>query len=139
MGTEAGRPLAAAAAELVDYMLFVDEASLPDHVAGSTRFAEGFAARGVRDPRGRSLRDLSLSGRLMRYPCSYLIYDASFDALPDSAKAEIYARLWDVLSGADGSPRYSRLTESDRRAIVEILRATKKDLTDYFYPQPSGS
>jgi len=139
VGTEAGRPLSAAAAELVDYMLFADEATLPDHVAGSTRFAEGFSAHGIRDPRGRSLRDLSLSGRLMRYPCSYLIYDASFDALPDSARAEIYARLWDVLSGADGSPRYARLTESDRRAIVEILRATKKDLPDYFYPQPSGS
>ena len=139
MGSEAGRPLAAAAAELVDYMLFVDEAPLPDRVAGSTTFAEGFTARGIRDPRGRSLRDLSLSGRLMRYPCSYLIYDQSFDALPDSAKSEIYDRLWDVLSGADGSSRYSRLTEPDRRAIVEILRATKKDLPDYFYPQPSGS
>jgi len=139
MGSEAGRPLASAAAELVDYMLFVDEAQLPDRVAGSTTFAQRFAARGIRDPRGRSLRDLSLSGRLMRYPCSYLIYDPSFDALPESAKSEIYERLWDVLSGADGSPRYSRLTESDRRAVVEILRATKKDLPDYFYPQPSGS
>jgi hypothetical protein len=139
MGSEAGRSLESTAAELVDYMLFVDEATLPDHVAGSTKFAEVFAAKGVRDTKGRSLRDLSLRGRLMKYPCSYLIYDPSFDALPETAKSEIYQRLWEVLSGNDTSARYERLTEVDRRAVVEILRATKKDLPDYFFPQPSGS
>jgi hypothetical protein len=75
----------------------------------------------------------------MRYPCSYLIYDPSFDALPEAARAEIYARLWDVLSGEDTSVRYDRLTQVDRQAVIEILRATKKDLPDYFFPQPSGS
>lgn len=139
MGSDAHRPLAEPAAELVDYMLFVDEATLPDHVAGSTTFADVFSAKGIRDLKGRSLRDLNLQGRLMRYPCSYLIYDPSFDALPEQAKSEIYVRLWEVLSGADSSPKYSRLTEADRRAVVEILRATKKDLPDYFFPQPSGS
>jgi hypothetical protein len=140
MGTsDAGRLLESTAAELVDYMLFVDEATLPTHVAGSTNFAEVFSAKGIRDNRGRSLRDLDLNGRLMKYPCSYLIYDASFDALPATAKSEIYARMWEVLSGADASPRYDRLTMADRRAVVEILRATKKDLPDYFFPQPSGS
>jgi hypothetical protein len=139
MGDEAGRPLDAAAAELVDYMLFVDEATLPDRVVGSSRFAEVFAAKGIRDSKGRSLRDLNLRGRLMKYPCSYLIYDPSFDALPAAAKSAIYARLWEVLSGQDPSARYDRLTDADRHAVVEILRATKKDLPDYFYPQPSGS
>jgi hypothetical protein len=139
MGSEAGRPLAEPAAELVDYLLFVDEAALPDRVAGSTKYAEVFSAKGIRDAKGRSLRDLSLHGRLMRYPCSYVIYDPSFDALPDSARSEIYARLWQVLSGEDTGARYNRLTPADRQAIVEILRATKKDLPDYFFPQPSGS
>jgi len=139
MGSDANRPLAETAAELVDYLLFVDEATLPDHVAGSTTFAEVFSAKGIRDSKGRSLRDLSLHGRLMRYPCSYLIYDPSFDALPESAKREIYARLWEVLSGTDTSARYDQLSHADRQAVVEILRATKKDLPDYFFPQPSGS
>jgi hypothetical protein len=139
LGGEAGRPLAATAAELVDYMLFVDEAPLPDRVAGSTRFASVFQASGPRDSKGRSLRDLQLRGRLMKYPCSYLIYSPAFDALPASAKAVIYQRLWEILSDDDPSPRYDRLTPSDRQAIVEILRATKKDLPDYFYPAPSGS
>ena len=139
IGNDAGRPLADAAAELVDYMLFVDEAALPDRVAGSTRFATVFQARGPRDPKGRSLRDLQLQGRLMKYPCSYLIYSPAFDALPAIAKAVIYQRLWEVLSDDDRSSRYDRLTLADRQAIVEILRATKSDLPDYFYPAPSGS
>jgi hypothetical protein len=85
------------------------------------------------------LRDLQLSGRLMKYPCSYLIYSASFDALPDTVRAAIYQRLWEVLSDADPSPRYARLTAADREAIIEILRATKPGLPDYFFPAPSGS
>ena len=139
MGAEAGRPLASIAAEFVDYMLFVDEAPLPDGVKGTTDFATTFQAQGPRDGKGRSLRDLQLHGRLMTYPCSYLIYSAGFDALPPAAKSEIYQRLWDVLSGEDDSPRYQRLTVADRQAIVEILRETKHGLPDYFYPQPSGS
>jgi hypothetical protein len=139
IGDEAGRPIAAAAAELVDYMLFVDEATLPAQIAGSTDFAKVFQAPGPRDPKGRSLRDLQLSGRLFKYPCSYLIYSDTFDALPAIAKNAIYQRLWEVLSDADQSPRYDRLTFADRQAIVEILRATKPGLPDYFFPQASGS
>jgi hypothetical protein len=139
IGSAAGRQLTAAAAELVDYMLFVDEAPLPDHVEGSTRFAAVFQAKGPRDQKGRSLRDLQLNGRLMKYPCSYLIYSPAFDALPAAAKDVIYQRLWEVLSDVDQSPRYDKLTFADRQAIIEILRATKSDLPDYFYPAPSGS
>jgi hypothetical protein len=51
MGADAGRPLANAAAELVDYMLFIDEAPLPGPIAGTTRFAANFAQRGPRDSR----------------------------------------------------------------------------------------
>jgi hypothetical protein len=139
VGADAGRSLDATAAELVDYMLFVDEAPLPDRVAGSTRFASVFQSRGPRDTKGRSLRDLQLHGRLMKYPCSYLIYSPAFDALPAIAKETLYQRLWDVLSDADHNPRYDRLTVADRQAIVEILRATKPGLPDYFFPAPSGS
>jgi len=134
LGSDAGRSITATAAELVDYMLFVDEAPLPDRIAGSTRFAEVFQARGPRDGKGRSLRDLQLSGRLMKYPCSYLIYSPAFDALPAVATGAIYQRLWEVLSGADHSARYARLTKADRQAILEILGATKPALPGYFFP-----
>jgi hypothetical protein len=122
-----------AAAAVVDYLLFVDEAPLPSPVQGSSGFAQAFAARGPRDRQGRSLRDLDLSTRLLRYPCSYLIYSDVFDALSPDAKAAVYARIWSVLSGgADADPRYRRLSPADRRAIVEILRDTRRDLPAVF-------
>jgi hypothetical protein len=121
------------ASEVVDYMLFIDEAKLTDPVRGSSGFATQFSATGPRDRKGRSLHDLDLSRRLMKFPCSYLIYSPAFDALPLRAKNPIYQRLWQVLSGQEQDDRYkAALTLSDRQAIVEILRATKKDLPPYF-------
>jgi hypothetical protein len=117
--------------EVVDYMLFVDEAPL-DPVRGSSAFAQRFSARGPRDARGRSLRDLDLERRLLRYPCSYMIYSDAFIALPDSVRSAVYERLWKILSGSDTSPKYAKLAAPDRRAIVEILRDTKTDLPSVF-------
>ena len=121
------------ASEVVDYLLFVDEARLTERVRGASGFAERFSTSGPRDRKGRSLYELDLSRRLMKYPCSYLIYAPAFDALPPLAKAPIYKRLWEVLSGEEKDPRYrSALSLTDRQAIVEILRETKKDLPQYF-------
>jgi len=129
---ESGRTIDQAAAELVDYLLFVDEATLPGPIAGTTRFAEIFQAEGPRDSRGRSLRDLSLDTRLLRYPCSYLIYSEPFDSLPPKAKTAIYGRMWEILSGQERDKRYAVLTVADRRAILEILSETKPDAAAYF-------
>jgi len=122
----------AVAREVVDYMLFVDEAPLPARVEGSSGFAERFSARGPKDSRNRSLYQLDLSTRLLRYPCSYMIYSDAFDGLSPVARDAVYRRMSAILSGADQAPRYSRLLSTDRRAIVEILRATKPDLPPYF-------
>jgi hypothetical protein len=124
------------ASETVDYMLFVDEAPLPG-VTGSSGFAESFRARGPRDSKGRSLRDLELKQRLFRHPCSYMIYSPAFEQLPAAAKIAIYARMWEVLTGAAREPRYARLSAAERTAIVEILRETKGDLPASFSPRPS--
>ena len=129
---ESGRSIENAVEELVDYMLFVDEAPLPGPIAGTSGFAEYFAAQGPRDRRGRSLRELNLQDRLLKYPCSYLIYSAPFDAMPAAAKAAVYERLWEILSGEDRSAPYRRLSAADRQAILEILRDTKDDLPGYF-------
>ena len=121
------------ASEVVDYLLFVDEAKLTEPVRGASGFAERFSSGGPRDRKGRSLYELDLRHRLMKYPCSYLIYSPAFDALPPTAKEPIYKRLWEVLSGKEQDPRYrAALPLADRRAIVEILRDTKKDLPSYF-------
>ena len=117
---------------LVKYLLFSGEAKLTAPVKGTSAFAEEFARRGPRDPRGRSLRDPDLATRLFKYPCSYLIYSASFDALPGPVKDYVYRRLGEVLSGADRSEDFAHLSGADRRAIREILLATKPGLPEYW-------
>ncbi len=120
--------------ELVDYLLFVDEAPLGGRVHGASGFTEKFAALGPSDRKGRSLRQLDLETRLMRYPCSYMIYTEAFDRLPAEAREAIYKRMWRILSGEEKDQKYARLSLSDRRAVVEIVRDTKRGLPDYFQP-----
>jgi hypothetical protein len=116
------------AEELVRYLLFADEAPLDGPIAGTSDFAREFASRGPRDARGRSLRDFDLRRRIFRYPCSYLIDSEAFDALPDPAREYVYRRLLDVLTGRETGRGYERLAAEDRRAILEILVATKPGL-----------
>ena len=106
-------------------------------VRGTSGFAESFSQRGPRDRKGRSLRDLDLKQRLLKYPCSYMIYSEAFDALPAAAKQAIYARMWQILSGAERDTRYARLSQADRQAVIDILRDTKSDLPDSFTPRRS--
>ena len=114
-------------------MLFAGETSLGSQITGASTFSAEFASQGPRDKRGRSLRQLDLARRMFRYPCSYLIYSASFDNLPDLAKQRVYRRLWEVLSGQDTSSAFAHLSTADREAILEILRDTKSGLPAYWY------
>jgi hypothetical protein len=104
--------------EFVDYLLFVGEAPLPNKIEGLSGFVETFASQGPMDSKGRSLRQFDLEHRLMRYRCSYMIYSPAFDGMPDRAKKAIYARIREVIE---------RFPASDRNAVLEILRETKKD------------
>src|SRR4051794_38426152 len=119
IGDSARRRIDNAAEALLKYMLFTDEALLESAVKGTSGFAAEFVARGPKDNRGRSLRDLDMTNRMMRYPCSWLIYSPGFDGLPPIARERIYRRLWEVLSGADQTAAYARLTAVDRTAIRE--------------------
>ena len=122
------RRLRETANEIVDYLLFIDEAPLDGKIQGSSGFAEKFASAGPFDRKGRSLRQFNLEKRLMRYPLSYMIYSPAFDALPAESKGSIVQRLWQVLRGEDHGAKYARLSSADRQAVVEILRDTKTDL-----------
>jgi hypothetical protein len=124
--------LQSTAKALVDYLLFVDEAPFTATMEGSSGFAEQFAMQGPFDGKGRSLRQLDLTNRLMRYPCSYMIYSEAFSALTPPAKNAVYRRMWEILSGQDKDAEYQRLSIADRKSIVEILRDTLNDLPDYF-------
>lgn len=118
---------------LVEALLLVGEAKLTAPISGTSGYAEAFSRSGPRDSEGRSLRDLDLTQRLFKYPCSYLIGSAAFQGLPDEMKDYVWKRLWNVLSGDDKSAKFSHLSETDREAIVAILRATQQDLPEYWH------
>ncbi|HXQ97164.1 MAG TPA: hypothetical protein VN774_01880 [Candidatus Limnocylindrales bacterium] len=130
--TDLNSPLSEDAKEIVDYMLFVDEVPLGGRIRGTSGFTEKFSSEGPFDGKGRSLRQFDLQHRMMRYPCSYMIYSDAFDALPLETRDAIYERMWQILSGKEKDKRYTRLNRADRQAIVGILRETKKSLPAYF-------
>jgi len=141
---------------LVSVMFFVDATRFTSPISGNSGFTREFESRGPRDPMGRSLRDLDLRTRLFKYPLSYLIYSRAFDGLPAYAKDYIYGRFADTLAGRsesdtaagssskgvdpdaldayidqDAHAGVPELSEADRKAILEILRATKPDFARY--------
>jgi hypothetical protein len=120
---------------LVKYLLFSGEARLTDPVKGTSGFAEEFAKHGPRTRDGRSLRDLDLRTRLFKYPCSYVIYSESFDALPGAVKDYALRRVYDVLTGKDTSEDFAHLSAADRKTIREILCETKTGLPEYWRPR----
>jgi hypothetical protein len=121
--------LNSAAESLVKYFLFVGEAELTAPMQGTSSFTEEFPRRGPTDAQGRSLRDLDLQTRLLKYPCSYLIYSESFDALPAELRERFWEKLDDVLSGRNMAKEFAHLSPADRTAIREILVATKPEAT----------
>jgi len=73
-------------------MLFADEAAWRDHVTGAASFRADFESRGERQP-GTIAAPAGISSvGLFRYPCSFLIYSDSFEALPAAVKDPLYQR-----------------------------------------------
>ncbi len=124
---------------VVQYMLFQGEASLTERIQGTSSFAAEFAARGPRDSKGRSLRDLDLKTRLFRYPCSYLIDSRAFDSLPGEVKKYVYERLWEILNGRGNNKTEPHLNVAEREAVLEILRETKRDLPEFWKTAPQAT
>ncbi|MDB6064088.1 MAG: hypothetical protein JWR26_296 [Pedosphaera sp.] len=119
--------IALAGEDLLQYMLFRDEALLHGPLKGTSIFARQFARIGPHASGGRSLRQFDLNSRLFRYPCSYLIYSPAFDALPGPMKEFLWTRLEQILSGNDHSPAYAAFAAPDRQAVFQILRETKPE------------
>ncbi len=118
------RRLDKACEKLVQYLLFSGEFALTSPVKGMSDFTSDFAAQGVHDSQGRSLREFDLQKRLFKYPCSYLIYSEAFLGLPPPIKERVYRRLHEVLAEGDKSPEFAHLSATDRLAIREILNDT---------------
>ncbi|MCC6153863.1 MAG: hypothetical protein IT367_08910 [Candidatus Hydrogenedentes bacterium] len=118
--------------ELIESLLFANEAKLSSPIKGTSGFTEMFLARGPRDAQGRSLRDFDLQTRMFKYPLSYLIYSKSFDGLPELMKKYVYQSLWDHLTGRVESRFNAHLSAETRAAILQIVRETKENLPDYW-------
>jgi hypothetical protein len=128
--------LRSASEPLIKYLLFSGEAALTGPIRGTSGFAEEFPKQGPRDDQGRSLRDFDLERRIFKYPCSYLIYSPSFEALPVEARDYVYRRMWEILNGREMAKEFAHLSAADRQAILEILQATKPNLPDYWRKAP---
>ena len=126
------RRIASATEKLVEYLLFSGEFRWDAKVSGVSGFDKEFTELGPRDSKGLALLDFDLQTRLMKYPCSYLIYSDAFAHLPQEVKHLVYRRLWEVLSGKDKTKPFEHLTDEDRTAIREILWETKPDLAAFW-------
>lgn len=114
------------------YLLFTEESPLPVPVSGNPDFVKDFTASAVRDGKGRSLRDFDLKTRMFKYPCSYLIYNPAFDAMAAPIKEVILQKLHDILTGRETDAQFAKIPAEDRKAVLEILLETKKNLPDYW-------
>ncbi|HJN10485.1 MAG: hypothetical protein QGG09_21500 [Pirellulaceae bacterium] len=120
----ARRRIESVANKLVEYLLFVDEFPYASPMKGVSGFADGFSSRKPHDSRARSLFQLDLKKRLLRYPCSWLIYSEAFEKLPKEAYRRVAERLHVVLTDAKTPAGFSHLSQQDRQAIFEILHDT---------------
>lgn len=110
--------------EIVERLLFSGEYALKDKVAGSAAFQTAFQRNRRVSPDGRSLKDFNLQTRLFEYRCSYMIYSASFQGLPEALKKAVYEDLDRVLSHAGAEDDFDHLPAEERQAIRQILLAT---------------
>ncbi|MBD3676724.1 MAG: hypothetical protein HUJ26_24710 [Planctomycetaceae bacterium] len=126
------RRIRSATEDLLEYLLCSEEAPQLSPISGTSGFAEEFSTRGPTDRQGRSLYQLDLQTRLLKYPCSYLIYTDSFVKLPTPVLTRLGQRMNAVLSEKETDEKWDHLSTDDCRAIREILVATRKQLPKPF-------
>lgn len=118
------------AGKIVAELLLTDEPPLPDPVRGSGGFSEYFSQRGPRDRTGRSLRELDLQTRLLKYPCSPLVYSDAFTMLDAQLRNATLVRLRTELLDELPTAGQYELDTLTRQATYEILKSTVRDLPE---------
>jgi hypothetical protein len=114
-----------AAEDVVDALLFKDEAALPEGgIEGDPAFQTAFTKRSPQSSDGRSLKDFQLLHRLFKHRCSYMVYSLTFQHLTAPLKQTVLTRLWNVLDGKDTSGHFDYLTTTERGHIRRILAET---------------
>ena len=111
------------AKELVRYVLFADEAKLPEGgIKGDAEFQEEFLRNRKVSKSGVSLKDFDLQRRMSKYPCSYMIYSPMFEALPEVVKASVMKEMRERLREEDAV--FAHLSTEEKRVLREILAET---------------
>ncbi len=114
-----------AAEDVVDALLFKDEAALPEGgIEGDPAFQTAFTKRAPQSSDGRSLKDFQLLHRLFKHRCSYMVYSLTFQHLTAPLKQTVLARLWTILDGKDTTGHFDYLTTTERSHIRRILAET---------------
>jgi hypothetical protein len=131
-GTAPGAP--ASLAPIIDRLfrslVSADAPDLREPIRGVSSFSQTFPSGGRRDGLGRSLRDLDLERRVLRYPLSYLIESDLFDGLPEVVREPVLTRLLNCFTVPSPEAPCARYPEALRRAAFEIVRETKRSLPD---------
>lgn len=122
---QAGRIAREMAGEIVEALLFRDEADLGDGVEGDREFQRDYAARYPRASNGRSLADFRLYERIFKHRCSCMIYSPVFHSLPATIRLSVLAQLRTALETGEGAGDH--LPASERRKILGILEETLPD------------
>jgi hypothetical protein len=109
--------------KLVAELLFKDEAALPGvAVEVDGGFSRAFSAGARKDDKGRSLRELELTTRLLRYRCSHLIYCPQLQGMRPEFRKQVFTLLAEALLAK--SELATHLPAEERQCIHEILLQT---------------
>lgn len=106
-------------ADLVDGLLFIEEAPLPVPLQPGRAFLDAFAARAQR---ARALRDLDVTRRLQTVRCSFMIDSAPFLALAADIRQRVYRRMRTTLDDPS-----SGIGAHERQQVLELLTVTLAD------------
>jgi hypothetical protein len=120
----AGRLADEDAKELVDHLLFKDEAEIGEGVEGDEAFQNAFTRQFPKTREGDSLADFHLGSRLFKNRCSYMIYSQAFAQLPARVRSATLKRLRAVLDGAEAQEEFAYIKEPERKRISAILKET---------------
>jgi len=110
---------------VVQALIGSDEIELTDAIAGSSEFSAKFEASAPTDRHGRSLSQLDLKTRILKYGISPMIYAESFESLPKPARLAIYRRLITILKNGATDGALAQLSPAMRAITNQILTETK--------------
>lgn len=109
---------------LVARLLFAGEHELTGGgVEGSPEFQDAFRQTRRIASDGSSLRDFELRTRLFKHRCSYMVYSATFEALPGAFKQLLFERLA-VRLGNEPASESDWLPNEERAQLRLILSET---------------